>query len=284
MQNLINDLINTLKTDERLIIDGKLVKNKIVELALAMDEELITQLLTNETIKKHFFKDIGDVLVFDKVAFQSFVSNKQFLPDSYTAFKNKIGLTTNNEYLTESKEVVLTWPYKDCVLEGGQTKEDQKRKEIFWNETLAPDEIDRLLAPKALTNFKKYDKDGEHKVDKISPDDNLIIKGNNLLALHSLKKQYAGKIKLICIDPPYNKGGDDFNYNDSFNHSTWLTFIKSRLACSKSLLHPDGTIFIFCDDNESAYLKVLCDEIFDRNSFVSSIVWRNSDNCVFLRT
>ena len=174
------------------------------------------------------------MLVFDKVAFQSFVSNKQFLPDSYTAFKNKIGLTANHEYLTESKEVVLAWPYKDCVLEGGQTKEDQKRNEIFWNETLAPDEIDRLFAPKALTNFKKYDKDGEQEVENINLGDNLIIKGNNLLALHSLKKQYAGKVKLIYIDPPYNTGSDGFGYNDSFNHSTWLTFMRNRLGLLRS--------------------------------------------------
>ena len=91
----------------------------------------------------------------------------------------------------------MSWPYKDCVLQGGQTKEDQKRDEIFWNETLAPDEIDRLLEPKTLTNFKKYDSKGEHAVKSISAGDNLIIKGNNLLALHSLKKQYAGKVKLI---------------------------------------------------------------------------------------
>jgi adenine-specific DNA-methyltransferase len=264
MQNLLKELIGTLKNDERLIIEGRLVKNKVVELALAMDEGLISLLLGNESIKKHFFKEIGKALVFDKVAFQSFVSNKQFLPDSYTAFKNKIGLTADREYLTESKEVVLAWPYKDCVLEGGQTKEDQKRKEIFWNETLAPDEIDRLLAPKALGNFKKYDKDGEHKVDNISLDDNLIIKGNNLLALHSLKKQYAGKIKLIYIDPPYNTGSDSFGYNDSFNHSTWLTFMKNRLEVAKALLTDDGAIFISIDENEIGYIQVLLDEVFGK--------------------
>lgn len=276
MQNLINDLRDALKNDERLIIDGKLVKNKIVELALSMDEGLITLLLSNKTIKKHFFKKIADVLVFDKVAFQSFISNKQFLPDSYTAFKNKIGLTANGEYLTESKEVVLTWPYKDCVLEGGQTKEDQKRKEIFWNETLAPDEIDRLLAPKALTNFKKYDKDGEHEVDNISLDDNLIVKGNNLLALHSLKKKYSGQVKLIYIDPPYNTGSDSFGYNDSFNHSTWLTFMKNRLELSRQLLNKQGVIFIHCDNNEQAYLKVLLDSVFGVNNFIDTITVVNN--------
>jgi adenine-specific DNA-methyltransferase len=133
MQNLLDELLKALKDDKRLLIDGRLAKNKIVELALSMDEGLITLLLENKAIKKHFFTKVGETLVFDKVAFQSFVSNKQFLPDSYTAFKNKIGLTLNKEYLTESKEVVLSWPYKDCVLEGGQTKEDQKRVEEKCN-------------------------------------------------------------------------------------------------------------------------------------------------------
>ena len=103
MQNLLEELKTTLQSDERLVIDGKLVKNKIVELALAMDADLIGLLLKNVLLKKHFFADVGGTYVFDKVAFQSFVSNKQFLPDSYTAFKNKIGLTSDNEYLSESK-------------------------------------------------------------------------------------------------------------------------------------------------------------------------------------
>lgn len=278
MQNILNELTQCLQQDERLVIDAKLVKNKIVELALALDESLIKLLLKNKSIKKHFFREVGGILVFDKVEFQKFVSNKQFLPDSYTAFKNKIGLTANGEYLTEAKEVVLAWPYKDCVLEGGQTKDDQKRKEIFWNRTLAPDEIDRLLSPKVLTNFKRYDKKGEQKVDDINAKDNLIIKGNNLLALESLKKVYACQVKLICIDPPYNRGNDDFNYNDSFNHSSWLTFMTNRLEVAKQLLTRNGTLFVFCDDNEQAYLKVLLDELFGRESFISTVVWRNSDN------
>ena len=107
MQNLLDELLKALKDDKRLLIDGRLAKNKIVELALSMDEGLITLLLENKAIKKHFFTKVGETLVFDKVAFQSFVSNKQFLPDSYTAFKNKIGLTVNKEYLTESEETVV---------------------------------------------------------------------------------------------------------------------------------------------------------------------------------
>lgn len=277
MQNLLDDLIDALKADERLIINGKLAKNKIVEFALAMDEKLIAMLLATKSIKKQFFKDIGGVLVFDKVAFQSFVSNKQFLPDSYTAFKNKIGLTANNEYLTESNEVVLSWPYKDCVLEGGQTKEDQKRKEIFWNETLAPDEVDRLLEPKVLTNFKKYDKDGEHDVEGVDIDDNLIIKGNNLLALHSLKRKYAGKVKLIYIDPPYNTGSDSFGYNDSFKRATWLTFVKNRLIVAKKLLSTSGVLIIQCSFHQFAYLRVMMDEVFPKHLCDLNIQVRHPD-------
>lgn len=141
-------------------------------------------------------------MIFDKIKFQLFISNKAFLPDSYTSYKANIGLKIDDEYLYENKDVVLAWPYKDCVLEGGQTKEDAKRDEVFWNETLAPDQIDRLLEPKVLTNFSRFNKNGG-KVENLSINDNLVIKGNNLLALHSLKPKYKNEIKLIYIDPPY---------------------------------------------------------------------------------
>ena len=183
----------------------------------------------------------------------------------------------DGEFISQKKEVVLSWPYKDCVLEGGMTKEDQKRDEIFWNEILAPDEISRLLDPKVFTNAKRIDKDGEHNLDGFKTNengdikDNLIIKGNNLLALHSLKKRFAGKVKLIYIDPPYNTGNDSFKYNDAFNHSSWLTFMKNRLEVAKDLLRDDGVIFTQCDDNEQAYLKVLMDEVFGRENFVNHV-------------
>ncbi len=227
--------------------------------------------LSHAGLKKHFFQDVDSLLVFDKVKFQKFISNKQFLPDSYTQFKNKIGLTANGTYLTESKEVVLDFPYKDCVLQGCQDKEDSKRNEVFFNETLAPDDIDMLLEPKVLTNFKKYDATGEHKVTDLNTQDNLIIKGNNLLALHSLLSVYRGKVKLIYIDPPYNTGNDGFGYNDKFNHSTWLTFMKNRLEVARELLREDGVIFVQCDDNEQAYLKVLLDEVFKRDNFINLV-------------
>lgn len=272
MQNLLQDLLKLLEQDDRLVVEGQLLKNKIVELALGLDSGLIRLLLSHEVIRRHFFAELDGVFVFDKIKFQQFVNNKEFLPDSYTAFKNKIGLTADGHYLTDSKEVVLAWPYKDCVLEGGQTKEDAKRDEVFWNETLAPDQIDRLLYPKVLTKFKKFDKDGEHKVASIDHDDNLIIKGNNLLALHTLKaSSYAGRIKLIYVDPPYNTGDDDFLYNDSFSQSTWLTFMKNRIEVAKSLLAPDGLFIMQLSDHRTAEGKLLLDQIFGRENFINQV-------------
>jgi adenine-specific DNA-methyltransferase len=271
MQNLQNDLIDLLKHEDNLVVEGHLNKNKIIELALKVEPQLIILLLKNETFKKHFFQEVENVLVFDKIKFQRFVNNKSFLPDSYTAFKNKIGLTVNDNttdnFITSSNDVVLAWPHKDCVLEGGQTKEDQKRNEIFWNETLAPDSVDRLLDAKALTNFKLFDKDGEHEITELKGNENLIIKGNNLLALASLLKTHRGRIKLIYIDPPYNTGSDSFGYNDNFNHSTWLTFMKNRLEIARKLLSPNGFICCHIDDSEGQYLKILLDEIFGRENF-----------------
>lgn len=266
-KNLFTELEKLLRMDSSYCTeDGVLLKNAIVEAALALRPELIAKLLTHEGLKRNFFTEVEEVLVFDKVKFQKFVMNKRFLPDSYTSFKNKVGLTNEDgDFLSESREVVLSWPYKDCVLEGGQTKEDAKRNEVFWNEILAPDEINRLTEPKVLTNFRRYDADGEHDVDSISMDDNLIIKGNNLLALHSLKKKYAGKVKLIYIDPPYNTGSDSFGYNDNFNHSTWLTFMQNRLEIAKKLLSDDGIICVQCSFHQFAYLRVLMDSLFEKH-------------------
>jgi len=280
MKNIFEQLKDLLKKDDRLVSqDELLLKNQAQELARKNDPALIRLLLSDKAIKQHFFFEVEKTLIFDKEKFIRFVSNKQFLPDSYTAFKNKIGLTAGDEYLSEKKEVVLAWPYKDCVLEGGMTKEDQKRDEIFYNETLAPDDINRLLDAKVFTNFKRIDKKGEHKLDGFQRDekgnikDNLIIKGNNLLALASLKKEFAGKVKLIYIDPPYNTD-NTFAYNDSFDHSTWLVFMRNRLEMAKQLLTNDGSIYVNIDYNEVHYLKILMDEVFGRNNFQREIIWR----------
>ena len=273
MQNLLNELKEALEKDESLVIDGRLNKALIEQKALALDKGLLKLLISSDMLYKHFFEDVDGTLVFDKVKFQQFVQNKSFLPDSYTAFKNKIGLTSSGDYLSKRSDVVLAWPHKDCVLQGGQDKEDAKRDEIFWNETLAPDDIDRLLAPKVFTNWKKYDKDGEQAVEKPSLKDNYLIKGNNLLALQSLAEVYRGKVKLIYIDPPYNTGGDAnvFSYNNTFNHSTWLTFIKNRLEIAHELLSHDGFIAIAIDHAELFYLGVLADQVFGRENRIAIV-------------
>lgn len=280
MKNIFEQLTDLLIKDERLVSqNGELLKNQTQELARKNDPELIKLLLSDKAIKQHFFFEVEKTLIFDKEKFIRFISNKQFLPDSYTAFKNKIGLTAGDEYLSESKEVVLTWPYKDCVLEGGMTKEDQKRDEIFYNETLAPDDINRLLDAKVFTNFKRIDKTGEHKLNGFNRDekgtikDNLIIKGNNLLVLTSLKKEFAGKVKLIYIDPPYNpnSAANTFSYNNSFNHTSWLSFMKNRVDQAKRLLLNEGFFCVAIDHYEIFYLGVLCDEIFGRENRVGVV-------------
>lgn len=268
MQNLYNELVKILEKDKRIFADGKIIKNKVSELTFKLDKDLLNLLLKNKQMKDHFFVEADKALVFDQDKFIKFINNKEFLPNSFTTFKNRIGLTENDEYIKDNGKVVLAWGYKDCVLEGGQDKEDAKRDEVFYNEILAPDEIDRLFEPKVLTNFKKFDKSGEHKVDSITEQDNLIIKGNNLLALHSLKKRYAGKIKLIYIDPPFNTGGsaETFTYNNTFNHSSWLTFMKNRLEVARDFLREDGFIAIAIDHCELFYLGALADEVFGRNN------------------
>lgn len=294
-----------LKSIPELVTEEKELRyNKIKEMAESGDAVLLIPLMQNAEIKNAFFSPILDSFVFKTKEFKEFLDYSSS-NNSYSQYLGKkIGLYCGDSALTDRNEVVLNFPFKDCVLEGGQKKEDgldtyfeydekngeyvkkqSKRREVFFNETLAKDEIDNLFSPKAFCNVKKYTTDGEsscvdftrdaelNKKRGLSEDtitDNLIIKGNNLLALHSLKKEFEGKIKLIYIDPPYNTGSDGFSYNDNFNHSSWLTFMKNRLEVAKDLLRDDGCIFIQCDDNEQAYLKVLMDEIFGRENFVAN--------------
>lgn len=272
------ELENLLLQHEEFLVEGMLNKNKLSELARKYDAKLLNVLMKEEKIKNHFFSELEEgILVFKKDVFLQFLNNKEFLPDSFTAYKTKIGLGNNDGgLLSENHDIVLNFPYKDCILEGGQTKEDAKRDEIFFNEILAPTEITRLLDDKVFTNFKRYNKDGEHEVKEIKEDENFIIKGNNLVVLNSLKKRYKGRIKLIYIDPPYNTGKDSFNYNDKFNHSSWLTFMKNRLEVAWELLSDNGTIWISIDDYESHYLKVLADSLFGRENFLNEIIWQRA--------
>lgn len=279
--NLYDRIGELLKTKEEYRSeDGDLLKAKVYSDIMIMDKNLISLLLSDEEVKEAFFLKVDDTLVFDKQKFAWIVDSKEFLPDSYTAYTNKIGLTSDGELISQRNDVVLDFPYKDCVLEGGQDNDDQKRKEIFYNETLAHEEIRRMLDPKVFINAKRYTKDGVEEEIIFNEDDNLIIKGNNLIALESLLKRYERQVKCIYIDPPYNTGSDSFNYNDNFNHSTWLTFMKNRLEIAKKLLTDDGVMFVQCDYNEQAYLKVLMDNIFSRNNFINNIVWKRKGGSV----
>lgn len=278
------ELEELLSQHKSFLVEGVLNKNKLAELARRYDPELLNVLMEDEKVASHFFSTLETgIQIFKKDVFLQFLNNKEFLPNSFTAYKTKIGLATENgEYLSENKNVVLNFPYKDCVLEGGQTKEDAKRQEIFFNETLAPSEINRLLDDKVLTNFKRFDKDGEHEVEELNNTDNLIIKGNNLIVLHSLKKRFAGKVKLIYLDPPYyfdgTKDADSFAYNSNFKLSTWLTFVKNRIEIAKELLDDGGVLLVSIAEDGQAYLRVLLDEILTKNNFVETFIWRNTDN------
>lgn len=267
-------LINLLKTDPRFVDDeGELVLAAVQDRAWKIDQALVKLILSDAEIKAKFFEEIKGHeghWIFNVNTFIDYTAQKNFLDNSYTRFRNRIGLTIGGKFLRERGEVALAWPYKDCYLEGGQTKEEEKRKEIFFNEVLAQDEINRLLDPKVLTNFIRYTEKGKERVMGFRRDENgvirenLIVKGNNLLALHTLIQQFRGQVKLIYIDPPYNPDSpsNTFAYNNNFNHSTWLTFMRNRLEVAKNFLTKDGVLIVAIDGNEVFQLGVILYEIF----------------------
>jgi adenine-specific DNA-methyltransferase len=104
--------------------------------------------------------------------------------------------------------------------------------------------------------------------------DNVLIHGDNLLALKALEAEYAGKVKCVFIDPPYNTGSAFAQYDDGLEHSIWLGLMRDRLEIIRRLLSEDGSLWITIDDNEAHYLKVLCDEVFGRTNFVANVVWK----------
>jgi len=282
---LYETLEKQLKKEPNFVTDnGELKKWVVINKAQNYDAELIGLLLDDKELKAKFFLEIKSVLVFNQSLFIQFLEQKNYLNDSYTSYKNKVGLNIDGKYLKQRNEVALVWPFKDCVLEGGQSREEDKREEIFFNETLAQDEITQLLEPKVFTKAKRITEKGEKNLDKFNRNeeglitDNLIIKGNNLIALHTLKEEFAGKVNFIYLDPPYNTGSDSFQYNDRFNESTWLTFMRNRLVVARDLLANNGTIFIQCDDHEQAYLKILMDDVFNSQNFVETFIWKNTDN------
>ncbi len=266
-----------LKNPLKALLDAlinRFTKERLETLILTADEKLLTFMLEDKNAndyKNAFFKTIANSLVLNQKALLECLTKE--LENSFTRFENKIGLYSQGRPIKSSESVVLNFPFKDNVLLGNAKDNSTKSKELFYHEILHKKEIDTLLCKKALCRFEMH---GEGDLESALKDKNTnyLIKGNNLIALHSLKKKFAKQVKCIYIDPPYNTGNDSFNYNDNFNHSSWLVFMKNRLEAAREFLSDDGVIFVQCDDNEQAYLKVLMDEIFLRENFVASISWK----------
>lgn len=259
---------------DKYFIGDELNRSQISDDLRAYNEDLLSKLFEIDFIKKNYLKNIAGQYLFQIDQLEEAILYDDYWDTSYTKYENRVGLTSNGKFIKDNQDVVLDFPFKDCVLTASMTKEDSKNgyDDAFLNEVIEKDEIDRLFDKKILNNARRYDVNGETNANSFdSKKDNLIIKGNNLLALHTLADIYANKVKLIYIDPPYNTGSDSFAYNDNFNHSSWLTFMKNRLEVAKNLLSSDGMIFVQTDDKEHAYLKVLMDSIFE-NKYLNTLV------------
>ena len=308
------ELEKILKHDPRLWDNENLNKTLLFNLLENYDEKILSLLLSDDDLKNSFFIKIENNFVFKYNDFRRYIELRE-IDGSFTKYAKKIGLTSDGKFLKNSSDYVLEWPFKDATLSGGMSNEDDKdfqikkepiktapstdkssgaldiggdettfkqipteKKEVFFNNIINKNEIDKLLEKKAFKNFRRFSSAGDEEVNNFNRNDqgflneNFLVKGNNLIALSSLLDIYAEKITCIYIDPPYNTSNDSFVYNDKFNHSTWLTFMKNRLELAHKLLKEDGVIFISCDDNEQAYLKVLMDEIFKRENFICNFV------------
>jgi adenine-specific DNA-methyltransferase len=150
----------------------------------------------------------------------------------------------------------------------------KQKLELTW---IGKDKRPRL-EPRILLEDKSLSYRSEQAVSENDLHDNLLIHGDNLLALKALEQQYASKVKCVFIDPPYNTGSAFTHYDDGVEHSLWLSLMRDRLEAIRTLLAEDGSLWITIDDNEAHYLKVLCDEIFGRGNFVSNVVWQKKSS------
>jgi adenine-specific DNA-methyltransferase len=289
---------------ENISINYKLLNEDINNI----DKDLISNLIKNKLCKELFFDKIEDIYVFNQNKFiEVMFHTNEYMKGSYTKYSSDIGL-----FLKDEDRVQLNFPYKDCVLVGGMDKEDDKvNLEVFYNEILEKDKINKLFEPKVFNNIKKYSYDKklaeddnldnhnniqvdndndkiefttieEDGVEKQKLKDNLLIKGNNLLGLHSIARRLSGSIDVIYIDPPYyfnkTKSSDSFAYNSNFKLSTWLTFMKNRLEIAKELLSDKGVIFISMNEDGNSYLKLLCDDVFGVDNYYGNLIWKKQDD------
>ena len=266
--------------------------------------DLIRLILSDELATALFFEDVSGVKVLLQnkliaVLFQL----QEFMAGSFTSKPNAIGM-----FVCEGDDVQLSFPYQDCVLVGGMSSEDVKsHTEVFYNEVLAKDRIDKLFEPKIFCNTTRYTCDGHavtsapaslSVVTQITSDgderevlsDNLVVKGNNLLALHTLAARLRGCVDVIYIDPPYffkdSRATDTFAYNSNFKLSSWLTFMKNRLEIARELLAPGGVIFVQVGEDGLEYLALLMKDLFgfeNNLGLVSRVQKKGSDKGTFFK-
>ncbi|MDT0668728.1 site-specific DNA-methyltransferase [Mammaliicoccus sciuri] len=270
---IFDELKKTLSSfDKKYFVGEELNRSKITEDIRNYDEALLKKLFETEFIKQYFIKEVAGISLLQIEQLEEVILYNNYWDTSYTKYENRVGLTSKSKYIQDSQNVVLDFPFKDGILTASMTKEDNEEgyDDAFLNEIIEKDEVDRLFDKKILRNVKRYGdiSSVEEKNNTISfskEQDNLVIKGNNLLALHSIKENYIDSLDCIYIDPPYNvpSSNNSFTYNNKFNHSTWLTFMKNRLEIAKVLLRrEDGVLIVAIDENEVNYLGVLLDEIF----------------------
>lgn len=266
--------------DDKYFIGEEVNRSKLTNDLRNYDEALLSKLFDLEFIKQHFIKEVAGQQLFQIEQLEEAILYNNYWDTSYTKYENRVGLTSKGRFLEDNPDIVLDFPFKDGVLTASMTKEDKEDsyEEAFLNEIIEKDEIDRLFDKKIFSNVKRFGNEEPLDADCIPfnmEEDSLVIKGNNLLALHTLKDNYAGKVKLIYIDVPYffkkKIAEDSFKYNSNFKMSTWLTFLKNRLEIAKQLLAEKGSIWINISEDGMHYLKVLSDSIFGAEKFVGTI-------------
>src|SRR5690625_3291790 len=183
--------------------------------------------------------------------------------------KNKEEWQSSYAKFHKNSDVQLQFPNKNTLFD--------KDTERYYNEKLAKDEIDKLLSSTSFSDFKRYEHYGVTEADHFNNTDNLVLQGENLFALHKLQETFISKVKLIYIDLPYNTSRNNLSYRDSYSRANYLVLLKNRLELALPLLRKDGVIFIHCDDNQQAYIKVLCDEIFGEETFINQIIWQRTN-------
>ncbi len=181
---------------------------------------------------------------------------------------NKEAWHANFSKFHNNKDVVLHFSNKDTVLDPDTN--------TYFHEELGYEQIDTFLNNVGFNNFRKYTNNKNTEVQTFSQDDNLLIHGDNLHALHRLKDTFSSSVQLIYIDVPYRTLRSDLSYYDGFSRSDYLLLLKNRLDIAKTMLKSSGSIFIHCSDDEQAYIKVLCDEIFGDSNFINQIIWQRT--------